>query len=402
MKGSSHAVDLHPRHARLHRVPSPLGAPRRTRRPRPRARRRGRNSPRPRRRPAGTGRPRVAGTGRTVPVAERVTLQTIADALGVSRTTVSNAYNRPDQLAPELREKVLEKARNLGYAGPDPAARRLRSGLRGAIGLMFSERLSYAFTDPGAVGFLQGLTEATEAKGYELLLLPGMRGEHREVVSVRDAVVGAFCLYCMPDGHPAVAAAYDRRLPVVIVDEPRSPGGYFVGIDDREGARLAAAIVADRLVDDYGEGLAGPERLAKSNCKVARDRIDGYLAGIDGAAPVAVYEALANFPECGERAAAALLELSPRPTAILCASDVLAFGVIDALRARGLDVPGDVSVTGFDDVPAAAQTGLTTVRQPLVDKGREAGRLLLEPGTEREVILPVDLVARGSTGPAPS
>jgi DNA-binding LacI/PurR family transcriptional regulator len=346
-------------------------------------------------------------------VAERVTLQTIADALGVSRTTVSNAYNRPDQLAPELREKVLEKATELGYAGPDPAARRLRSGLRGAIGLMFSERLSYAFTDPGAVGFLQGLTEATEAKGFELLLLPGMRGEHREVVSVRDAVVGAFCLYCMPDGHPAVKAAHDRRLPVVIVDEPRSPGGFFVGIDDREGARLAAAhvaalghehiaIVADRLVDDYGEGLAGPERIAMSNCKVARERVGGYLAGADGAAPVVVYEALANFPECGERAATALLELSPRPTAILCASDVLAFGVIDALRARGLDVPGDVSVTGFDDVPAAAQSGLTTIRQPLVDKGREAGRLLLEPGTEREVILPVELVARGSTGPPPS
>jgi DNA-binding LacI/PurR family transcriptional regulator len=339
-----------------------------------------------------------------------VTLQTIADALGVSRTTVSNAYNRPDQLAPELREKVLEKARNLGYAGPDPAARRLRSGLRGAIGLMFSERLSYAFTDPGAVGFLQGLTEATEAKGYELLLLPGMRGEHREVVSVRDAVVGAFCLYCMPDGHPAVAAAYDRRLPVVIVDEPRPPGGVFVGIDDREGARLVAehvaglghehaAIVADRLVDDHGEGLAGPERVARSNCKVSRERIDGYLAGLDGTEPVPIYEAFANFPECGERAAAELLALSPRPTAILCSTDVLALGVIEALQARGLDVPGDISVTGFDDVPVAAAAGLTTIRQPLVDKGREAGRLLLEPDTEREVILPVELVARRSTGP---
>jgi DNA-binding LacI/PurR family transcriptional regulator len=326
-----------------------------------------------------------------------VTLQTIADALGVSRTTVSNAYNRPDQLAPELREKVLEKARNLGYAGPDPAARRLRSGLRGAIGLMFSERLSYAFTDPGAVGFLQGLTEATEAKGYELLLLPGMRGEHREVVSVRD-------------GHPAVAAAYDRRLPVVIVDEPRAPGGFFVGIDDREGARLVAehvaglghehaAIVADRLVDDHGEGLAGPERVARSNCKVSRERIDGYLAGLDGTEPVPIYEAFANFPECGERAAAELLALSPRPTAILCSTDVLALGVIEALQARGLDVPGDISVTGFDDVPVAAAAGLTTIRQPLVDKGREAGRLLLEPDTEREVILPVELVARRSTGP---
>jgi DNA-binding LacI/PurR family transcriptional regulator len=346
-------------------------------------------------------------------VADRVTLQTIADALGVSRTTVSNAYNRPDQLAPGLREKVLETAKGLGYAGPDPAARRLRSGLRGAIGLMFSERLSYAFTDPGAIGVLQGLTEATEAKGYELLLLPGMRGEQREVVSVRDAVVGAFCLYCMPEGHPAVAAAHERRLPVVIVDEPRSPGSFFVGIDDRGGARLAAAhvaelghrhvaVVADRLVDDYTEGLAGPERIARSNCKVSRERVDGYLAGLNGARPVPVYEALANFAECGERAASELLALSPRPTAILCSTDVLALGVIKGLRAHGVDVPGEISVTGFDDVPAAEPAGLTTIHQSLVAKGREAGRLLMEPGTEREVTLPVELVVRGSTGPAPS
>jgi DNA-binding LacI/PurR family transcriptional regulator len=345
-------------------------------------------------------------------VAERVTLQTIADALGVSRTTVSNAYNRPDQLAPELRRQVLETARSLGYAGPDPAARRLRSGLRGAIGLMFSERLSYAFTDPGAVAFLQGLTEATEAKGYELLLLPGMRGERTEAVAVRDAVVGAFCLYCMPEGHPAVAAAVERRLPVVIVDEPRSAGSFFVGIDDREGARLAAAhvaglghehvaIVVDRLVDDYTEGLASPERIAASNCAVSRERVAGYVAGLATAAPVPVFEALGNFEECGVRAAVELLALSPRPTALLCSTDVLAFGALRTLRERGVDVPGEISVTGFDDVPAAATGELTTVRQPLLDKGREAGRLLIEHGTEREVILSLELVARRSTGPAP-
>jgi DNA-binding LacI/PurR family transcriptional regulator len=344
-----------------------------------------------------------------------VTLQTIADELGVSRTTVSNAYNRPDQLAPELRERVLATAKELGYAGPDPAARRLRSGLRGAIGMVFSDRLSYAFTDPGAVALLQGLTEATEAKGYELLLLPGMRGERQEAVAVRDAVVGAFCLHCMPEGHPAVAAAFDRRLPVVIVDEPRShaPGGFFVGIDDHEGARLAAAhvaelgheravIVADRLIDDFTEGLASPERIARSNCKVSRERVAGYVAGLNGANPVPVYEALSNFPDCGERAAAEVLALSPRPTAMLCSTDVLALGAIKALREHGLDVPGDMSVTGFDDVPAAAAAGLTTIRQSLVQKGREAGRLLIEPGTEREVILPVELIARGSTAPPPA
>lgn len=342
-----------------------------------------------------------------------MTLQTIADALGVSRTTVSNAYNRPDQLAPTLREQVLEKAEQLGYAGPDPAARRLRSGLRGAIGMVFSDRLSYAFTDPGAIGLLQGLTEATEAKGLELLLLPGMRGERREAVAVRDAVVSAFCLYCMPEGHPAVQAVHDRRLPLVIVDEPRAPGGFFVGIDDHEGARLAAAhvaalghervaIVVDRLLDDFSEGLASPERIARSNWKVSRERVAGYLAGLDGVNPVPIYEALANFPEYGERAAAALLALDPCPTAILCSTDVLALGVMAVLSEQGLDVPGDVSVTGFDDVAAAAAADLTTIRQPLVEKGREAGRLLMEPGAEREVILPTELVERGSTGPPPA
>jgi DNA-binding LacI/PurR family transcriptional regulator len=342
-----------------------------------------------------------------------VTLQTIANALGVSRTTVSNAYNRPDQLAPELRRKVLETAKELGYAGPDPAARRLRSGRRGAIGLMFSERLSYAFTDPGAVNFLQGLTEATEAKGYELLLLPGMRGQEQEAVAVRDAVVGAFCLYCMPDGHPAVSAALQRGLPVVIVDEPRLPGSFFVGIDDRDGARRAArhvrdlghehvAVITDRLVDDGYEGLADVDRIARSNCKVSRERVAGYAAGLDATTGVPVYDAMANFPECGARAARYLMSLSPRPTALLCATDVLAFGAIDALRQDGLDVPGDVSVTGFDDVPAAAQAGLTTVRQPLIEKGREAGRLLMERDTEREVVLPLELEVRGSTAPPPA
>jgi DNA-binding LacI/PurR family transcriptional regulator len=346
-------------------------------------------------------------------VAERVTLQTIADALGVSRTTVSNAYNRPDQLAPELRRKVLETAKKLGYAGPDPAARRLRSGRRGAIGLMFSERLSYAFTDPGAVGFLQGLTEATEAKGYELLLLPGMRGEHREAVAVRDAVVAAFCLYCMPDGHPAVGAALARGLPVVIADEPRAPGTFFVGIDDLGGARMVAehvralghqrvAIITDRLMDDYYEGFADAERIGRSNCKVARERVAGYIAGMDTTEPMPVYDTIANFVESGQRAAREVLQREPRPTALLCSTDVLAFGAIRAARELGLDVPGDVSITGFDDVPEAEAHDLTTIRQPLAEKGRQAGRLLIEHHTEREVMLPLELVVRGSTAAPPA
>src|SRR5690349_24370752 len=86
------------------------------------------------------------------------TLASLAAELGVSRTTVSNAYNRPDQLSPQLRNKVLETARRLGYPGPDPMARSLRTRKTGAVGVLLTEQLSYAFRDPAAVTLLEGLT----------------------------------------------------------------------------------------------------------------------------------------------------------------------------------------------------------------------------------------------------
>src|SRR5204863_2349682 len=90
------------------------------------------------------------------------TLAHVAAHLGVSPSTVSNAYNRPDQLSPALRERVLLTAAELGYAGPDPVARSLRSGRAGAIGVVFPERVAYAFDDPAAVRFLQGLSHAAD------------------------------------------------------------------------------------------------------------------------------------------------------------------------------------------------------------------------------------------------
>ena len=193
----------------------------------------------------------------------RVTLQTIADRLGVSRTTVSNAYNRPDQLATELRERILATAAELGYSGPDPAARRLRSGERNVIALMF-EDLSYAVTDPAAVLFLQGMAAATAPEGLALLLLPARR-EVGGVEMVRDAVVDAFVLYSMPHSLDTVAAARGRGLPVVVVDEPPGEGTAFVGIDDRAAIRAVAAhivglghrrlvVVSDRIGDDDHTG----------------------------------------------------------------------------------------------------------------------------------------------------
>ena len=345
-------------------------------------------------------------------MAGRVTLQTIADALGVSRTTVSNAYNRPDQLAPELRAAILEKAAELGYAGPGSGRPPPALGQAPRRGADFSARLSYAVTDPAAIALLQGLTEATEAKGYELLLLPGQRGTGIEVDSVREAVVGAFCLYCMPDDHPALKAALERRLPVVVVDEPKLPGTFFVGIEDRAGARAAAGAPARaRARARRGDrrpparrphGRPDHRRGADRRRVLPRQpRADRGVLRRPRRAGARLRDRRETTPAAGSRAPEALLALSPRPTALLCASDQLALGAIEAIRAAGLDVPGDVAVVGYDDVPDAARAGLTTVRQPLLEKGREAGRLLLQPNTEREVILPVSSSSAARPIPPP-
>src|SRR5215208_6281333 len=105
-----------------------------------------------------------------------VTLQTIADRLGVSRTTVSNAYGRPDQLNPALREQILALAKELGYAGPDAAGRMLRRGKADALGVLFTDVLAYAFTDPAAVLLLQGIAEAAGEAEVGLVLLPAPAG----------------------------------------------------------------------------------------------------------------------------------------------------------------------------------------------------------------------------------
>src|SRR5689334_20037623 len=102
----------------------------------------------------------------------RVTLQTIADRLQVSRTTVSNAFGKPNQLNPALRQQILDVARELGYPGPNPAARSLRRGRSGSFGVIFPETLVYAVTDPAALLLLRGIAEASEAARAALWLAP--------------------------------------------------------------------------------------------------------------------------------------------------------------------------------------------------------------------------------------
>ncbi|MGB3683460.1 MAG: LacI family DNA-binding transcriptional regulator [Rubrobacteraceae bacterium] len=351
----------------------------------------------------------------------RATIKGIAAELGVSASTVSNAYNRPDQLSPALRERVFETARRLGYGGPDPAARSLRSRRAGAIGVLYADRLSYAFADPAAVMFMQGVSVATEEAGLGMLLVPGSPRQARDPEVVGSAVVDGFIVYCLAEEDPLSNAALGRRLPTVLVDQPPQKGLPAVGIDDEGSARTVAehflglghtkfGVISFELAPDVRSGLADQKRQRSATYWPSRRRLGGYASALEEAGiaweDVPVYECAENHPEEGRQATETLLALEQRPTAILALSDQLALGAIKAITQKGLSVPKDISVAGFDDIPEAARSNprLTTVRQPHVEKGIKAGRMLIDQlqgdDAPRSKVLPSRLVVRGSTGPA--
>ncbi|WP_369135733.1 LacI family DNA-binding transcriptional regulator [Modestobacter sp. I12A-02662] len=351
----------------------------------------------------------------------RLTLLTLARDLGVSRATVSNAYNRPDQLSPALRERILARAAELGFTGPDPMARGLRRGRVGAVGVLVDESLSYAFSDPTSVLFLDGLAREVQADGLGLLLHPARR-DPAALQALADAAVDAWVVQSLPDGHPAVDVVASRGRPVVVVDQPALPGVPVVGIDDASGATTAVrhltrlghrrlAVLAMPLGCDRRQGRADAERQRTAEYAVMRRRLAGAAAAVAEAgldwAGVPVVEVTANEPDAAARAARELLAGPDRPTGVFASTDQLALGVVRAARALGLAVPGDLSVVGFDDSPAArsAEPPLTTVAQPLRDRGQRVGVLVRAALQGEEVGVPppavVGLVVRGSTAPPP-
>jgi DNA-binding LacI/PurR family transcriptional regulator len=345
------------------------------------------------------------------------TLASLAAELGVSRTTVSNAYNRPDQLSPELRKRVLDTAQRLGYPGPDPVARSLRTRKAGAVGLLLTENLSYAFRDPAALRFLEGLAMACEDASQGLLLVPASP-ECEDLAAVHRAGVDGFVVYSVPDDDPHLAAVLNRPVPTVVCEQPQLPDVDRVQIDDHaamvgmarhliELGHRKIGVLCMRLTRERNDGFVTVARQHDARFHVQRARLAG-LADAFGAigvdwARVPVVERFDHSLEAGSAAAAQMLDRDPSVTALVCTSDILALGAFVECQRRGMRIPQDISVTGFDGVAEGDRVGLTTVRQPVLEKGRAAGALLLEgneSGKPRTITLDTELVT-GRTSSVP-
>ncbi|AEE45112.1 LacI family DNA-binding transcriptional regulator [Cellulomonas fimi] len=350
---------------------------------------------------------------------QRPTLADVASAAKVSVSTASLAFSGAGPIAAATRQRVLDAAVELGYSGPNPLGRQLRRGRSGIVGVVVGDALKRSFRDPVSVQFLDGLVGTLGSLGLGVLLVPGPSDPSQPAVDplVESAAMDvAVVMWGGTSDHPVQDVLQRRGIPTVVVEGRREEGVVTVGIDDRNGMAEATrhllalgheriAVVTLPFDASRREGIVPPERLSQIDWEITRRRLAGVTD--TGLRPTAVYETPASLVEHGHAAGLELLRGDDRPTAVVCHSDLLASGVVLAARELGLRVPQDVSVAGFDglDLPWLAPDVLTSVAQPLADKGAAVAHAvedLLAGETPVHRELPVTLRVGTTTGPAPA
>lgn len=350
----------------------------------------------------------------------RATIADVAAAAGVSTSTASLVFRSSDRVSPGTRDRVLAAAAELGYQGPHPVASSLRSGRSGIVGIVIAERVRQAFQNPVAVATMDGLSDVLDREGFGQLLLPGRadpvpdRPDPLRMLPV-DAVVFATRGEEFDDLLPVVRA---RGVPIVGIEGPHADGVTLVEIDDVGGMTAMAQYVAGLGHQRVGVimrttrlGRAvqpGPlEPIGARLDEILNRTIRGRLEAVQRIFPAAVrVEAGGRDADAGAAAASLLLTQPDRPTALLAQNDQLASGALAAAAALRLDVPGELTITGFDGVEMPwLSRRLTTVRQPLQERGRRAGELVTALLRGEQVpartVLPVELVRGETAGHVP-
>jgi LacI family transcriptional regulator, galactose operon repressor len=333
-----------------------------------------------------------------------LTLEEIAKQAGVSRSTVSRVLNEHPNVSADARQRVLAVTQRLDFQ-PNVAARSLALGRTQIIGLVIPERVSSLFTDPYFPMLIQGVSAASNAHDYSVMLwLADPDYERRRIRKiVQGGMIDGVIIASMLIDDPLVAALTERQLPFILVGRhPTDTRINYVDVDNRLSARDMVAHLL-RLGHRRVATITGPK-----NMIAGADRLEGYTMALRerGLAfdPSLVFEG--DFTEAGGYAGMLRL-LAHSPNAVFVASDTMALGALRALREAGKRVPQDIAIASYDDMPFAARIDppLTSVRQPVQRAGYVAAETLMDlisdpDSAPRRIILPTELVIRASSGPA--
>lgn len=335
------------------------------------------------------------------------TIRDVAKMAGVGVGTVSRVLNDSPSVSDTTRHKVLSVIEALDYA-PSSIARRLSQGRTMTIAVIAS-----VFIRRSIVERLQGIEHVLTSSGYDLILYNVESIARRDTcfrtIPRREGIDGWVVISLPPTDQEAERFA-QANVPVVLVDAYHE-NLYAVQIDDVASARTATQHLIDLghcKIGYIGENLADNP----FHVRPMHDRFAGYCQALTtaGIPFTPTYHQQGKFGwRDARRMAHNLLTLDERPTAIFVYSDSMAFGVLEAAQQLGVAVPEELSVIGFDDVEIAQYFNLTTIRQPLYDTGARGAELLLElletpeatmpPRFPTRIILPTELVIRGTTAP---
>lgn len=352
-------------------------------------------------RPAGDGRSRARAIPAALP-----TMRDIATRAGVSQSTVSRVLNDAPTRVPiaaETRERVMDAARAVGYR-PNPLARALRGAPTMLMGAVVRD-----FSDPFFASAIETLAVEAMANGYNVVL-GHAHGRLDEAIALStvletrhtDAII---LLGYMQDQPRLLADLRGSRVPVVALWQGSSPREFpTMDVDDRAGVRTGL----EHLVELGHRRIAFVSGELPGHNPIREDTYLEFMAGGLGGVPDGYVQHVPNALAGGESALRALLELSPQPTAIVASTDLVAVGVLHAAYSSGRQVPRELSVVGYDDLPIAAHTvpALTTLRMPIGEMVGAGVRLAIElarnPGVSRDPRIEVfrpSLIVRESTAP---
>jgi len=332
-----------------------------------------------------------------------VSIREVAAHAGVSVATVSNVLNRPEIVAQQTRDRVNASIRQLGFVRNE-SARQLRAGRSRTIGLVVLDVANPFFTDVA-----RGVEDEASKAGLAVILCNSddqERKEKRYLELLEAHRVQGVLITPVAGAGSRLARLQRRGTSVVLVDSRSpSPGQCSVAVDDVLGGDLAMSHLL-AAGHDHIAYVSGPPAIRQ-----VADRREGALRALARAGRAAddleVIDAGALNVAGGQKAGAEIAALPPgsRPTAVFCANDLIALGVLQEMTRNHIRVPEDVSIIGYDDIDfaAAAAVPLTSVRQPRHQLGSTAARLLLDEaagdGTHqhRQVIFEPELVVRQST-----
>ena len=329
-----------------------------------------------------------------------VTIREVAAHAGVGAGTVSRVLNDSTQVSPATRAKVLESIAVLQYR-PNPLARGLSRGRCQTIGAIVP-----FFTQASAIERLRGVVSALDGSRYDLVLFDVETPEHRDehVATLNRQRADGLLVITLPLAPESIERITATGMAVVLVDSDHD-GVPAVVTDDQLGGRLATEHLIELGHERIGFMGDAPDNPFGFTSSTRRE--EGYRAALADAGYAIDERIVLHGPhqrDVGTDLARRMLAGDEPPTAIVCCSDVLAAGAVEAIRASGRSVPEDVSVVGFDDIEMATHLGLTTVRQPLFRSGELGATLLLEAlgaNPPEPVVheLDLELVIRTSTAP---